>query len=57
MNGATSEITRIPGRSRKLVRSVLRGGDGDVFRCSIRALEPHMPALRAEWEAGCRNGA
>lgn len=51
------EITRSTGRSRKLVRSVLRGGDGDVFRCRISALEPHTPALRAEWEAGCRNGA
>ena len=51
------EITRSTGRSRKLVRNVLRGGDGDVFRCRIRVLEPHTPMLRAEWEAGCRNGA
>ena len=29
------EITRSMGRSRKLVRSVLRGGDGDVFRCRL----------------------
>ena len=50
------EIARRIGRSRKLVRSVLRGGDGDVFRCRIRMLEPHTPMLRAEWEAGCRNG-
>ena len=51
------EITRCTGRSRKLVRSVLRGGDGDVFRCGIRMLEPHTPMLRTAWEAGCRNGA
>ena len=51
------EITRSTGRSRKLVRNVLRGGDGDVFRCRIRVLEPHTPMLRAEWEAGCRNRA
>ena len=51
------EITRSTGRSRKLVRSVLRGGDGDVFRCRSWMLEPHTPMLRAEWEAGCRNGA
>ena len=51
------EITRSTGRSRKLVRSVLRGGDGDVFRCRIRMLQPYTPMLRAEWEAGCRNGA
>ena len=51
------EITRSTGRSRELVRSVLRGGDGDVFRGWIRMLEPHTPMLRAEWEAGCRSGA
>ena len=45
------------GYSRKLVRSVLRGGDGDVFRCRSWMLKPHTPMLRAEWEAGCRNGA
>jgi transposase len=51
------EITRSTGRSRKLVRSVLRGGDGDVFRGRIRMLETHTPMLRAEWAAGCHNGA
>lgn len=51
------EITRSTGRSRKLVRSVLRGGDGDVFRCRQSMLEPHIAKLRAEWDAGCRNGA
>lgn len=51
------QITRSTGRSRKLVRSVLRGGDGDVFRCRQSILEPHIAKLRAEWDAGCRNGA
>ena len=51
------EITRSTGRSHKLVRSVLRGGDGDVFRCRQSMLEPHIAKLRAEWDAGCRNGA
>ncbi len=51
------EIARSTGRSRKLVRSVLRGGDGDVFRCRQNMLEPHIAKLRAEWDAGCRNGA
>ena len=51
------DITRNTGRSRKLVRSVLRGAGGDVFRYRIRMLEPHTPMLRAAWEAGCRNGA
>ncbi len=51
------DITRATGRSRKLVRSVLRGGDGDVFRCRQSLLEPYVAKLRAEWDAGCRNGA
>ena len=33
------EITRSTGRSRKLVGSVLRSGDGDVFRlCALPRL-------------------
>jgi transposase len=51
------ETVRQTGRSRKLVRSVLRGGDGDVFRCRISVLEPHLVKLGSEWQAGCRNGA
>jgi transposase len=50
-------ITRQTGRSRKLVRSVLRGGDGDVFRCRSSILEPFLVRLGTEWESGCRNGA
>ena len=50
------EITRSTGRSRKLVRSVLRGGDGDVFRCRQSMLELHIAKLRAEWDGGCRSG-
>ena len=51
------EITRQTGRSRKLVRSVLRGTDGDVFRVRRSALEPYLAELDAAWAAGCRNGA
>ncbi len=51
------EITRRTGRSRKLVRGVLRGGDGDVFRCRTSVLEPHLVKLGTEWEAGCRTSA
>jgi len=51
------EITRRTGRSRKLVRSVLRGEDGDVFRCRSTTLDNHLAKLGAEWDAGCRNGA
>jgi transposase len=51
------EIARRTGRSRKLVRSVLRGTDGDVFRSRMTTLEPHLARLDAEWTAGCRKGA
>jgi transposase len=51
------EIVRRTGRSRKLVRSVLRGEDGDVFRCRTHTLEQHLARLSAEWDAGCHNGA
>jgi transposase len=51
------EIVRRTGRSRKLVREIVRGGGGDVFRCRSNSLEPHLAWLDAEWAAGCRNGA
>jgi transposase len=57
-NGASiKEIVRRTGRSRKLVRDVLRGGGGDIFRCCSNVLEPHLAWLDAEWSAGCRSGA
>src|SRR5229473_1258707 len=51
------EIVRRTGRSRKLVREIVRGGGGDVFRSRSNILEPHLARLDAEWSAGCRNGA
>jgi transposase len=51
------EIVRRTGCSRKLVRDIVRGGGGDVFRCRSNILEPHLAWLDAEWSAGCRNGA
>jgi len=51
------EIVRRTGRSRKLVRDIVRGGGGDIFRCRSNILEPHLTWLDAEWSAGCRNGA
>jgi transposase len=51
------EIVRRTGRSRKLVRDIVRGGGGDVFRCRSNILEPHLAWLDTEWSAGCRNGA
>ena len=51
------KISRQTGRSRNLVRNVLRDGDGDVFRCRSNILEPYFVSLGAEWDGGCRNGA
>ena len=51
------KISRQTSRSRNLVRSVLRDGDGDVFRCRSNVLEPYLVRLGVEWDGGCRNGA
>lgn len=51
------EIVRRTGRSRGLVRQIVRGERTDVFRCRQGSLDPHLPFLDAQWEAGCRNGA
>lgn len=51
------EIVRRTGRSRKLVRQIVRGERTDVFRTRQGSLDPHLPFLDAQWEAGCRNGA
>ncbi len=50
-------IARTTGHSRKLVRNVVRGLTGDVFRSRQSSLEAHLPWLEGEWKAGCRNGA
>jgi transposase len=50
-------IVRHTGRSRKLVRAVLRGGDTDGFRVRMSTLAPFLARLDAEWNNGCRNGA
>ncbi|MDR7030950.1 ISL3 family transposase [Rhizobium rosettiformans] len=51
------EIVRRTGHSRKLVRSVVRGQRTDIFRVRQTSLEPHLPWLEAQWDAGSRNGA
>jgi len=51
------QIVRTTGHSRKLVRDVLRGLTGDVFRACQSSLGAYLPRLDAEWTAGCRNGA
>lgn len=45
------------GRSHKLVRLIVRGQHTDMFRTRQGSLDPHLPFLDAQWEAGCRNGA
>ncbi len=57
-NGVSiKEIARRTGRSRKLVRLIVRGQRTDMFRTRQGSLDPHLPFLDAQWEAGCRNGA
>ncbi len=51
------QIVRRTGRSRKLVRGVVRGGATEVFRPRMRSLDAFLPRLEAEWQGGCRNGA
>ena len=51
------KIARTTGHSRKLVRNVLRGLTGDVFRARQSSLDAYLPRLDAEWAAGCRNGS
>ncbi len=51
------EIVRRTGRSRKLVRTVVRGGRTDVFRGRISSLDRSADALEIAWQSGCRNGA
>lgn len=54
---AIKEIVRLTGKSRGLVRQVVRGGRTDVFRSRMCSLEPFLTQLDAEWAAGCHNGA
>jgi transposase len=50
-------IARQLGCSRKLVRQVIWGETGDVFRTRESTLDAYLPFLDAQWEDGCRNGA
>ena len=51
------EITRRTGRSRGVVRKVLRGQCSDIFRVRESSLELYLPWLDAQWTAGQHNGA
>ncbi len=50
-------IMRRTGRSRKLVRSVVRGRSEEVFRGRMTILAPHLVRLEGVWAGGCRSGA
>jgi transposase len=54
---AVKEIVRRTGRSRKLVRQVIRGGRTDIFRSRMSSLDPFIEQLGAAWTSGCHNGA
>ena len=54
---AIKEIVRRTGYSRRLIRRIIRGQRSDVFRVRQSSLEPYLPWLDEQWEAGCRNGA
>lgn len=54
---AIKEIVRRTGHSRGLVRQILRGQRGDVFRVRESSLEGYLPWLDAQWSAGRRSGA
>lgn len=54
---AIKEIVRRTGRSRKLVRTVLRNTEDEVFRSRTSSLAPWLVALDAAETEGCRNGA
>ena len=49
------QISRRLGHSRKLVRAVVRGERTDVFRVRQSSLQPYLPWLDAQWDAGDRN--
>jgi transposase len=54
---AIKEIARRTGRSRKLVRGVLRNAEDEVFRSRASSLAPWLVTLASFWSDGCRNGA
>jgi transposase len=54
---AIKEIVRRTGYSRGLIRKILRGQRSDIFRVRKSSLEPYLPWLDEQWEAGGRNGA
>ncbi|NGM23821.1 transposase [Roseomonas stagni] len=54
---AIKQISRRTGRSRKLVRAVLRNTEDEVFRSRTSSLAPWLATIDTMWSEGCRNGA
>jgi transposase len=54
---AIKEIVRRTGKSRGIVRQVVRGGRADVFRGRMNSLDPFTKQLETAWANGCRSGA
>src|SRR5262249_35017825 len=46
---AIKDIVRKTGRSRGLVRKILRGARGDIFRTRMKSLEPFIAQLESAW--------
>jgi transposase len=51
------QIVHRTGRSRRLVRPVIRDERGDVFRVKHGMLDPYLPMLDMHWASGGRSGA
>ncbi len=50
-------IIRRTGRCRRLIRGVLRGEDGNVFRNRSNTLDDRLVKIGTTWDAGCHNVA
>jgi transposase len=54
---AIKEIVRRTGKSRGIVRRVVRDGRADVFSGRMNSLDPFTKHLETAWADGYRNGA
>ena len=54
---AIKQVVRLTGHSRQVVRHVLRGEYGDVFRTRQSSLDAYLARLDDQWAHGCRNSA
>jgi hypothetical protein len=54
---AIKEIIRRTGKSRGLVRQVVRGERADIFRSRMSSLDPFLMQLETAWTDGSHNGA